>query len=188
MRTFFAAILGALLLAAAGGVAATAAELKSEYTDLDFKDCTIFTTDEMGFTAACPGLRGYPVILGEGDLRQFVSYGIKATDEKAAQQTPGPFNHAGKKIEWRVDTSDPDDLQPAATILRWFIDADEGVGRPAGEILIVTQLKTGATCHIAYVDAKATKNANELARKIADKAGSFDCSGEPELIQPFKAF
>jgi hypothetical protein len=188
MKATLPLILAALLVPSAGVAAAGAAELRAEYSDLDFKDCTIFTIDEMGFTSACPGLRGYPVLVGEGDLRQFVSYGLKAGDEPAAQQTPGPFNHVGKKIEWRVDASDPDDLQPVATILRWFIDADEGVGRPAGEILIVTQLKPGATCHIAYIDAKATKNANELARKLADAAGSFDCSREPERVQPFKAF
>ena len=184
MKAILPLIVGVLLLPATAG----AAELKSEYTDLDFKNCTIFTSDDMGFTSACPGLRGYPVLVGEGDLRQFVSYGLKATDEPAAQQTLGPFNHVGNKIEWRVDTSDKDDPQPKATILRWFIEADDGVGRKAGEILVVTQLKPGATCHTAYIDAKAAKNPNDLARQLADKAGSFDCSKEPELVQPFAAW
>ncbi len=185
MKAVLLASLTVLLLPAA----VAAAELRAEYTDLDAKNCTIFSSDEMGFTSACPGLRGYPVVLGEGDLRQFVTYGLKALDEPAAQQTPPPFNHAGNKIEWRVDASDPDDPQPVATILRWFIDADAGVGRKAGEVLVVTQLKPGATCHIAYIDAKATKNANELARRIADtKAGHADCSAEPELVQPFTAW
>jgi hypothetical protein len=184
MKGILAILAGAMLLP---GVAA-AAELRSEYTDLDFDQCTTIESDDTGAMSACPGLRGYPVVVGEGDLRMFVTYGVDATKEVAANQTPPPFNHLGKKIEWRVDASDKDDLQPKATILRWFIDADEGVGRPEGEVLVVTQIKLGATCHTAYIDAKAVKNANEVARKIADKAGSFDCTSEPEVVQPFKAW
>ncbi|UXN74462.1 hypothetical protein N8D56_04770 [Devosia sp. A8/3-2] len=40
-------------------------------------------------------------------------------------------------------------------------------------MLVVTQLAEGQTCHIAYIDALANDNANELARQAADKAGKF---------------
>ena len=74
-----------------------------------------------------------------------------------------------------------------ATIVRWFTSGDNGEDK--GQVLVVTQLKTGATCQIALIDALAVKNANEKARQIADaKAGSFDCAKEPEIIQPFRAF
>ena len=54
---------------------------------------------------------------------------------------------------------------------------------------MVTQIKPGATCQIALIDALAVKNANEMARQIADqKAGSSDCSKDPETVQPFKAY
>ena len=54
-------------------------------------------------------------------------------------------------------------------------------------MLAVTQLKLGATCRIALIDALSVKDANPVARKIAqDKAGSFDCADEPELVQPYK--
>ena len=79
------------------------------------------------------------------------------------------------------------DFEPRATIIRWFTSGDNGEDK--GQVLVVTQLKTGATCQIALIDALAVKSANEKARQIADaKAGSFDCAKEPEIIQPFRAF
>jgi hypothetical protein len=43
-------------------------------------------------------------------------------------------------------------------------------------MLIVTRLPPGPVCHVAYVDAIANRNANELARKAADEsARSFTC-------------
>ena len=162
-----------------------AAELRSEYTDLDFAQCTSISSDEVGGTSVCPGLRGYPVVLAEGDLRQSVSYGVQAMDEKAMNQSFAPFNHVGQKIEWLVDASDPDDLQPVATILRWSIAGEDGADKY--QVLVVTQLKYGATCQIARIDALAVKDANARARDIAEKtAGSFDCAGEPELVQPYR--
>ena len=73
MRSVLLAILGFALLPSAAG----AAEFRSEYTDLDFAQCTTISSDEVGGTSVCPGLRGYPVILAEGDLRQSVSYGVR---------------------------------------------------------------------------------------------------------------
>ena len=181
MRSVLLAILGFALLPSTAG----AAELRSEYTDLDFAQCTTISSDEVGGTSVCPGLRGYPVILAEGDLRQAVSYGVQAVDEKAMNQGFSHFNHVGQKIEWLVDASDKDNLQPVATILRWFIAGDDGTDKY--QVLAVTQLKLGATCRIALIDALSVKDANAVARKIAqDKAGNFDCADEPELVQPYK--
>jgi hypothetical protein len=48
-------------------------------------------------------------------------------------------------------------------------------------MLVVTRLPPGAVCHVAYVDAQANPNANELARKAADElARGFNC-GEDEV-------
>lgn len=182
MQAVLLTMVGALLLPVAAG----AAEIRAEYTDLKFDECTVYEADDMGSTSACPGYRGVPVVIAEGDLRMFVTYGVRPLEEKAAQQTLPPFNYLGQKIEWRVE-DDGESLIPRATILRWFTSGDNGEQK--GQVLVVTQLKLGATCHIAYIDALAVKNANELARQIADeKAGSFDCSNEPETIQPFKAY
>jgi hypothetical protein len=177
-----------LLLAAAVMVpgAVAAQDITSEYTDLDLAQCTVFEADDTGAMLGCPGWRGYPVMVAEGDLRMFVSFGLYAPSEPAAEQTLPPFNRLGPKIEWRL-RQDGDTRVPFATILRWFT-AREG-GESEDQILVVTQLGTGTTCHVAYIDALAVDDANALAREIADeKAGSVGCGSEPEKVEPFEAW
>ena len=87
----------------------------------------------------------------------------------------GPFNSTAHTVEWRAA-----DGKPFAIIQRWHIadnsDEDKN-GRPiAKPMLAVTRLPPGAVCHIAYVDAQANPNPNELARKAADEfARNFKC-------------
>ena len=145
-------IWGGVLAAVLQVGGAAAADLRSEYTDLDFAQCTTIEADDTGSMSACPGLRGYPVVVGEGDLRMFVSFGIDAGSEPAMNQTMSPFNHLGKKIEWLVDASDVDNPQPRATILRWFTAGEDGTDK--GQVLVVTQIKPGATCQMAWIDAR----------------------------------
>ena len=58
-----------------------------------------------------------------------------------------------------------------------------------GQVLVVTKVAPDATCHIAYVDALANKNANELARQAADEtAMEFDCANEPRIVGKFTAW
>ena len=163
---------------------AAAGEFQSAYTDVDFGQCTFIESDDTGSLSVCPGWRGYPLVIGEGDLRMFVTYGIDPLKERAAEQTLPPFNTLGKKMEWRLEEVDGA-LVPRATILRWFTSRE---GMPDGQVLVVTQLKTGATCHVAYIDALAVKNANEKAQNIADATGDFDCSNEPEIVGTFGAW
>jgi len=161
---------------------------QSAYTDLKLQECTITKADDFGAIWACPGYRGIPVMVMEGDLRFFVSYGLNSTTEPAAEQTLPPFNTLGPRIEWRL-TSRAGAITPFATIVRFLLDAPEGEG-PGGQVLVVTRLEEGATCHVAYVDARANSDANELARKAADElAPGFDCaSDEPEIVGAFSAY
>jgi len=70
-----------------------------------------------------------------------------------------------------------------------YFTADPETGEDKGQVLVVTQLVEGNTCHVAYVDALANKDANELARKAADESGDFDCAtDEPEVIGKFEAY
>lgn len=169
---------------AAGGAAAQ--QLDSSYTDLDLDQCSLIGADDFGARWACPGFRGIPVMIAEGDLRFFVSYGLKSTEEKAAGQTLPPFNRLGEKIEWRV--SDVEGRRkPFATILRFFTQREEGGDE--GQILVVTRIEEGATCHVAYIDALANPDANALARAAADElAPGFDCRSEPEPVGKFEAW
>lgn len=167
---------------------ATAQQIESSETSLDLNlDCTVMQSDDFGSTWACPGLKGMPVMVSESDLRMSVSYGLNSTTEKAAKQKLQPPNRLGDKIEWRVSNADGY-WKPFASILRFFTKGE--AGKPEGEVLVVTRISPGATCHIAYVDALANPDAEALARKAADdKAKDFDCeTGEPEFVGKFEAW
>jgi hypothetical protein len=165
---------------------AHAQQFVSSYTDIDLDECTVISSDDFGSTWACSGLKGMPVMIGEGDLRMFVSYGLTSTTERAAEQTLPPFNHLGPKIEWRVSNADGA-YKPFASILRYFVSKQDG--ETEGQVLVVTKIVPGATCHVAYIDALANPDANALARKTADeKAVDFDCKNEPEIVGKFEAW
>jgi hypothetical protein len=180
----------ALILAAALAAACTAAnaadQFKSDYTDIDPSRCQSTGETEDGFSVLCKGYGGMAVTIAEGDLRDYVSYGPDAANERAASQTPPPFNRLGAKLEWRLKLVSGR-WTPVATILRWYTAAPDGAAdNSEGQVLVVTQLGKGAVCHIAYIDARAVANANQRARDIADaKAGGFDCDNDPEIVQPF---
>ena len=77
---------------------------------------------------------------------------------------------------------------PVATILRYHT-ADPETGEDKGQVLVVSQIAEGNSCHIAYVDALATANANDLARAAADGAGDFDCANDTvKVIGAFEAY
>jgi len=182
MRRVTAAICGFFAVL---GPASAAGLVNSSYTDLDLDQCTVITADDFGATWACPGLKGMPVMVGEGDLRFFVSYGLTSTTEKAAEQTLPPFNHLGAKIEWRV-SNDEGRWLPFATILRYFTAKPDG-SEGEGQVLVVTKVEPGNTCHVAYIDALANPDANELARNAADeRARDFDC--ETDTVEPVGEF
>lgn len=176
----FAWIMGGLMVASPTG----AAELVSAYTDVDVEQCEMVSSDEVGATWSCEGLDGYPVTISEGDLRMSVSYGENAMDEPAMNQGFAPFNRLGARMEWLSSAAGG---APVATILRWYLQ--RGEGPEEDQILVVTQLKPGATCQIAWVDATANAGANEMARAAAEElAGDFDCGGMPRIYGGFEAF
>ena len=118
----------------------------------------------------CPGYGGIPVLVSESDGRVSVAYGVDGQPEIGGGQTLPEFNTIGDTLEWRLDAAGA----PYATILRY--QTQPGDGGPTGEVLVVTRLGD-TVCHIAYVDALANANANELARQAADLfARTFDCN------------
>ncbi len=175
MRKFLAA--AAIIIPAAGfGVAAGGPDFDSTYTDLVLEKCTsIFADEESGSVAwTCTGLDGMNMYVAEGDLRMFVSYGDNAEAEIAASQTLPPFNAINDKLEWRLDMRGAKPV-PVATILR-FNTAGIDDPEKGSEVLVVTRLGAGQTCHIAYIDAMLNANANVMAREVADNlAGKFNC-------------
>ncbi len=155
----------------------------SAYTDLNLDtDCLVLEADDFGVSWACPGYKGYPVHVSEGDLRFSVVYGFNI-DAEPGGQTLSPFNRLDEKLEWRLSNQSGRWL-PVATIVRYHT-ADIDTGEDSGQVLVVTQLVEGNSCHIAYVDARANKDANDLARAAADAAGDFDCDSD-EIAMPGK--
>jgi len=177
-----------LALAGAFGLAQPAfAAFNSAYTDIDLDQCLVLDADDFGASWACPGYKGYPLMVFEGDLRFSLAYGFNIDKEPVRPQTLGPFNHLGPKLEWRLSNALGRWL-PVATIVRYFTQDPEDSER-TNQVLVVTQLASGQTCHIAYIDALANADANELARQAADAAGDFDCaSDEVEIIGAFGAY
>ena len=109
-----------------------------------------------------------------------------STTEKAAEQTLPVESHLGEEIEWRVSNAEGS-YRSFATIVK-FILKPEGEAA-SGEVLVVTKIAPGATCHVAYVDALANPDAEQLAQKAADeKAKDFNCANDPEIIGKFSAW
>ena len=183
-RVTFAFTVAALL--GAGFAPANAQNLGSSYTSTAPKDCPMIGKPselDGSTTRVCPGKSGLVVVIAEDDLREVVSVGrnrVAAAREPAAQVWFHPFNSSAHTVEWRAA-----DGKPFAIIQRWHI-ADNGdldkSGRPTDKpMLAVTRLPPGPVCHVAYVDAQANRDANELARKAADEfARGFQC-GKDEV-------
>jgi hypothetical protein len=129
----------------------------------------------------CPGYKKYQVLYKEGDARVSIHYGfLSQRIVDRAWESFGPFNHAGDKIEWRLDGK----RQPYAAIQRYFIDninEATGMGDDAhrGQVLVISKVgqpgvKEG--CVAGLVDALQNADANVLARDVADRlAASFRC-------------
>lgn len=160
---------------------------ESAYSERNLDACkTLSETDEdSSITLQCDGYKDLAVHFKEGDLRQSQAYGpISKEWLDGAFESFGPFNHTGAKIEWRLGT----DGKPVATIVRWFIaDPETTSDKDAryGQVLVVTTIATAenpTSCVVGYVDALENKDANTLARKVADEeAHDFTCGlDEPQ--------
>jgi hypothetical protein len=160
---------------------AAANRVKSLYTTIDLKACKQIKRHADGGAWLCEGLPGAPVYFAEGDLREFISVGADAEKRRAARQTLGPFNTIFEKgatratIEWRFNRRGERKL-PYAIIVRFHTSRD---GRK-GDVLVVSKVSETETCHVAYIDAKANKDAIAIARQIADtRTKTFDCRKDP---------
>ncbi len=163
---------------------ATAQTVESAYTDFNAKKCRHIPGKEVEDYGEwhCKGYGDIPILMSAGDQRINISYGKKAAEEPAASQTLASFNGEGDKIEWRIEKGTK--AKPFATIMRWSTTKpDEKGDSIRGSTLVVTRLGPGGVCHVGYVDGRANKNANELAREIADKhARNFVCGKDNRIV------
>ena len=165
---------------------------KTVTTHLKLDDCEQSGNVEDGGIWICAGYDGMRVYLAEGDLRTFVSFGPRAEDEPAAQQTLPVFNSLfepeGQEADilWRVEDAGGKQT-PFAAITHHHTESDsvDGVTRK-GEVLVITRLGPGGNsgvCQVGYIDILANADALALAERIADaEAKSFDCTAsEPKV-------
>ncbi|MDB5556059.1 MAG: conserved hypothetical signal peptide protein [Rhizobium sp.] len=156
-----------MVLATGSAAAATG---QSVYTDLKLEQCKSLIEpdpDEPGgdfMSSICPGLGDYQVLFKEGDLRQSVHFGfLKKSIVDKAFESFGPFNHMNPKIEWRIGSGG----KPIAAIQRFIV----GDSPSQGQILVISRVGQPGDeegCPVGYVDALASKDANNLARAVAD--------------------
>lgn len=165
---------------------AGAQTVESVYTDFNVKKCRHIPGKEVEDYGEwhCKGYEGIRVLMSAGDQRINVSYGKKAEEEPAASQTLASFNGEGDRIEWRIEKGAGGKAKPFATIMRWSTTKpDEKGDSIRGFTLVVTRLGSGGVCHVGYVDGRANKNANELAREIADRhARNFVCGKDKRIV------
>lgn len=178
-------LLCVLFLTSVVAAPASAQQNTSQYTSVATKTCKKFDStkvagDEIANAFHCNGLPGYSVVIREDDLRTVVAIGLNrqdAKDQLSLSQTFNPFNSVNDTLEWRIDGKTK---KPFATIQRWYIadnnDLDKD-GRPRTvQLLVVTRIPPGRSCHVAYIDVRANENPNAIAQKAADElAKTFDC-------------
>lgn len=129
----------------------------------------------------CPGYRDYDVYYDEGDARVSIHYGHLSQDVITNYwESFTPFNSAAEKIEWRLDAQGV----PRAAIHRFLLaNIDPATGMSSdklkGQVLVISKVgqpgdETG--CVVGMVDALANKDANDIARQVADDiAQGFRC-------------
>ncbi len=177
-RTAIFSLPAALILAFA---CAHAQQAESRYIAFDLDACTTLDKNEAEgwIIDRCNDDGDYAIYIAEGDLRYYVGYGPNGLNQRAFSQTLTPFNRTHDVVELRTFSGAD---EPHAAILRYFTES--GMGDDVrGEVLVVTKLYDGEACHMAYIDARANPNANELARETADGGGEFDCAvDEPQIV------
>ena len=145
-------------------------EFTSDYTDLTNTECTTIESDETGagyIREQCGQFKGIPLFRVEGDLRQHAYAG----NIPSGQITIAPFNYLGEKVEWRMQAG-----KPIALIYRLIADAPD-IPESGKTQLFVQKIGVGDEqgCIIGLV-AGSYKDANDVARMIADTAENRDCA------------
>lgn len=182
------ALLCACFGACLAATAVPAADMRSDYTDLDrARDCALFAAGDDGEdwgNLACAGWKGYPVLIFGGDLRESIVYGFPPGSGHVWESFSA-FNAASPKIEWRIAVEDDVEV-PVATIHRWFVNDDPDDPESRTEVLVVEKVGqpgAGDGCAIGLVVATGNPSANETARRIADEqAFTFACGADERVL------
>ena len=193
LKTAQMSVLLAVVMILAHGMAARkgtalAARISSVYTQIHFSKCRkiadhkIAAGQLMGASFRCRGYQGRGIFIHEEDLRLSITYRQDGVAQTSTRQTLPSFNTIWQDnkpavMEWRALRHGNGQLVPFATILRYYTDKGTEDPGARGQILVITRLAPDDACHVGYVDALANKDANRLARRVADlMAPEFDCA------------
>lgn len=172
-------------LAASPALAEDAASSRYTRVDLGQPQCKAAPAPVEGFS--CSGVAGWTVNVGFPAFGATLNFSRGKERVSSVAPTQGPEvpidGLAGKTptIEWR-GTTRGSAFEPYAAIIRVLVlDArqrremiEQGSPPPSArrtQILMVTRLGREGSCVVAYVDAQANPQPNELARAAADTAG-----------------
>ncbi|HEX8165665.1 MAG TPA: hypothetical protein VF601_07745 [Beijerinckiaceae bacterium] len=177
--------LAAALIVAAAPALGQAPE--SRYTELAGGRCRFVSADrETGEDAVkrCPGHGGAEVETLSSHTRLSIGYRFSA--RQRAENVVSAWS-AGRTVEWRGIKARKG-FEPYAAIVRLLMK-DHEAGKPGpvadGEVLAVMRVdpREAEACVIAYVDARANREPNRLARDAADRLGpAFDCGSEKPAV------
>jgi hypothetical protein len=183
-RTALCALVLLSLSAPARGASSVYTSAKTDKGCENVRTPTPEDVDMGNVSLKCSGYKDYAFYFNAYDNRESTYFGHLSQEIlDGAGETFETFNYIADKIEWRLD----DKGVPRATILRYTIqNLNETTYEPdkahEGQVLVVSRVgqpddKTG--CVTAYVDALENKDANDLARKLADEqAPNFPCGKE----------
>lgn len=151
-------------------------KIESVYTDITPEKCktTGENEQEEWRTQMCDGVGGYKLEVFEGDLRSsinVISPSGKKSELNFQANVSFNFSALGDKAEWRVQKKDGKNV-PIALIVRLNASRDDDETK-SDSFLTVSKINGDKACVTDVV--KPIANANEEARKLADKAADKPC-------------
>ena len=177
--------LAAALILAAAPAFGQAPE--SRYTELVGGRCKFVSMDKEtneDQVKRCPGHGGAEVETLASHTR--LSIGFRFSARQRADGVVSAWS-AGKTVEWR-GLKGRKGFEPYAAIVRLLMK-DHETGKPGpvadGQVLAVMRVdpREAEACVMAFVDAQANKDPNDLARTTADRLGpAFDCESDKPTV------
>ncbi|WP_291843365.1 hypothetical protein [Maricaulis sp.] len=158
--------------------------LDSEYTRIDEGCTTRQLPDEPVYETACPGHGTWTLDILTGEHGAAVAYvgpdGVRSEFVNAPMR--GLYGGFHPVLEWRLEHG-----EAFATIHRYvhenppeLLDTMGGVAQPNTLIVTALAAEGGFTaCPVAYIDASALPDANQIARDVTDRLSrGWDCGNE----------
>lgn len=150
----------------------------STYTDLTGGTCKTIKEDRVTGSSVrkCPGVGGFYLLVADDDARMSVSVVTPENKEYPLEYwslITRSFSTLGTKAEWRV-VNDNGTIRPIALIVRVDAYEQEDLTSPKKKsYLAIAKIGDEEICVVGKI--KPAKDANEQARRAADKATGQPC-------------